>query len=129
MILAVSLLAGCAAETSPTENTAAKYTEPERPPVSALQCTSPAALSAIHPAGRAKVIVFWPDYEAEITTIQIVDTASDTLIVSKSWLAFLSVESGLLYYIAMIITIFFPLEKYPPQSFTKKWAPHDGFFA
>lgn len=79
MILAVSLLAGCAAETSPTENTAAKYTEPERPPVSALQCTSPAALSAIHPAGRAKVIVFWPDYEAEITTIQIVDTASDTV--------------------------------------------------
>lgn len=79
MILAVSLLAGCAAEILPTENTVAKYTEPERPPVSALQCTSPAALSAIHPAGGAKVIVCWTDYEAEITTIQIVDTASDTL--------------------------------------------------
>ena len=79
MILAVSLLAGCAAEILPTENTAAKYTEQERPPVSALQCTSPAALSVIHPAGGAKVIVCWTDYEAEITTIQIVDTASNTL--------------------------------------------------
>ena len=72
MILAVSLLVVCDAEILPAENTAAKYTEPERPPVSALQCTSPAALSAIHPAGGAKVIVCRTDCEAEIRRVSLI---------------------------------------------------------
>lgn len=79
LILAASLLTGCVAEILPTEHYTEKYTEPERPAVKELHCTAPTALSAIYPAGGSKVIVCWTDYEAEVTTVQIIDTANDTI--------------------------------------------------
>lgn len=48
--------------------------------VSALTCTHPAALSAMLPAGGTKLILSWADYEAEKTTVQIVDTAADKVL-------------------------------------------------
>lgn len=75
LILAASLLTGCATENFPPETD----TEPERLAVKELHCTTPAALSALYPAGGSKVIVCWTDYEAEVTTVQIVDTTTDTV--------------------------------------------------
>ena len=66
-LLALLLLSGCAAQTQ------------KREPVLALQCTHPTSLSAIRPAGDGAVAVCWEDYENLRTTIQLVDTAYDTV--------------------------------------------------
>lgn len=79
LTLAISLLTGCATEIIPSEISTEQYTETQRPAVVELHCTTPSALSAIYPAGGAKAIICWTDYEAEVTTLQIVDTANDTV--------------------------------------------------
>lgn len=66
-LLALLLLSGCAAQTQ------------KREPVLALQCTHPTSLSTIRPAGDGAVAVCWEDYENLRTTIQLVDTAYDTV--------------------------------------------------
>ena len=50
-----------------------------RETVREIQCTHPATLSGIYPAGGAQVVLCWADYEKEITTVQIVDTDADTV--------------------------------------------------
>ncbi len=96
IILVVSLMAGCFAKkpseapsepaSTPTEPTTTPTTtpttdtpEPTRAPVSTLQCTTPAALSAICPAGGTKALVGWTDYMENRTTLQIVDVAADSV--------------------------------------------------
>lgn len=66
-LLALLLLSGFAAQTQ------------KREPVLALQCTHPTSLSTIRPAGDGAVAVCWEDYENLRTTIQLVDTAYDTV--------------------------------------------------
>ena len=51
----------------------------ERAPVQPLTCTRPAALSGITPTGGAAAAVCWASYETNTTTVQVVDTASDTV--------------------------------------------------
>lgn len=48
-------------------------------PVRALQCTQPAALPGICPAGGTQAVVCWSDYEQERTTVQLIDTAADAV--------------------------------------------------
>lgn len=69
LLLCVALtLCGCAAgETS------------RREPVRELTCTQPAALSGIYPAGGSKLYICSSDYEAERTTVQLVDAGSDAV--------------------------------------------------
>jgi len=69
LLLCVALtLCGCAAgETS------------RREPVRELTCTQPAALSGIYPAGGSKLYICSSDYEAERTTVQLVDIDSDAV--------------------------------------------------
>ena len=69
LLLCVALtLCGCAAgETS------------RREPVRELTCTHPAALSGIYPAGGSKLYICSSDYEAERTTVQLVDAGSDAV--------------------------------------------------
>ena len=66
LLLCVALaLCGCGAgETS------------RREPVRELTCTQPAALSGIYPAGGSKLYICSSDYEAERTTVQLVDIDS-----------------------------------------------------
>lgn len=52
---------------------------PDREPVQALQCTQPAALPGILPAGGTQAVVCWSDYEQDRTTVQIVDMAADAV--------------------------------------------------
>ena len=66
--LSLLLLPGC---TSPGAK--------DRAPVQPLTCTQPAALSGITPAGGAAAAVCWAFYETNVTTVQVVDTASDTV--------------------------------------------------
>lgn len=66
--LSLLLLPGC---TSPGAK--------DRAPVQPLTCTRPAALSGITPAGGAAAAVCWAFYETNVTTVQVVDTASDTV--------------------------------------------------
>lgn len=51
----------------------------DRAPVQPLTCTQPAALSGITPAGGAAAAVCWASYETNVTTVQVVDTSSDTV--------------------------------------------------
>lgn len=51
----------------------------DRAPVQPLTCTQPAALSGITPAGGAAAAVCWAFYETNVTTVQVVDTAFDTV--------------------------------------------------
>ena len=51
----------------------------DRAPVQPLTCTQPAALSGITPAGGAAAAVCWASYETNVTTMQVVDTSSDTV--------------------------------------------------
>lgn len=44
-----------------------------------LTCTQPAALSGIYPAGGSKLYICSSDYEAERTTVQLVDIDSDAV--------------------------------------------------
>ena len=69
LLLCVALaLCGCGAgETS------------RREPVRELTCTQPAALSGIYPAGGSKLYICSSDYEAERTTVQLVDIDSDAV--------------------------------------------------
>lgn len=69
LLLCVALtLCGCVAgETS------------RREPVRELTCTQPAALSGIYPAGGSKLYICSSDYEAERTTVQLVDAGSDAV--------------------------------------------------
>lgn len=69
LLLCVALtLCGCAAgETS------------RREPVRELACMQPAALSGIYPAGGSKLYICSSDYEAERTTVQLVDAGSDAV--------------------------------------------------
>lgn len=53
--------------------------KPKKDPVKALECTQPAAISAVYSAGNAQVVVIWADYENEKTTLQIVDIDDDTV--------------------------------------------------
>ena len=51
----------------------------DRAPVQPLTCTRPTALSGITPTGGAAAAVCWAFYETNTTTVQVVDTASDTV--------------------------------------------------
>lgn len=51
-----------------------------RPAVTALKCTHPAALSAMLPVGGARLVLSWADYEAERTTVQLVDAETDSVL-------------------------------------------------
>lgn len=79
LILAIFLLTGCVTEAIPSENGTEQHTETQRPAVTELHCTTPSALSAIHPASGSKVIICWTDYETEVTTLQILNAANDTV--------------------------------------------------
>lgn len=69
LLLCIALaLCGCGAgETS------------RREPVQELTCTQPDALSGIYPAGGSKLYICSSDYEAERTTVQLVDIDSDAV--------------------------------------------------
>ena len=68
LLCLVLTLCGCAAgETS------------RREPVQELTCTQPDALSGIYPAGGSKLYICSSDYEAERTTVQLVDAGSDAV--------------------------------------------------
>lgn len=58
-------------------------------PVTELKCTAPASLSAIYPTVNNNVIVCWTDYDANITTISIVDIYNDTvtkeIVIDGAW--------------------------------------------
>ena len=42
----------------------------DREPVQTLECTRPASLSGLYPAGGSVVLISWADYESGRTTVQ-----------------------------------------------------------
>ena len=51
----------------------------DREPVQTLECTRPASLSGLYPAGGSVVLISWADYESGRTTVQLVDAEADTV--------------------------------------------------
>lgn len=51
----------------------------DRAPVQALECTRPASLSGLYPAGGSTVLISWADYESSRTTVQLVDAEADAV--------------------------------------------------
>lgn len=49
-------------------------------PVTELKCTAPASLSAIYPTINDNIMVCWTDYDANKTTISIIDIYNDTVV-------------------------------------------------
>ena len=48
-------------------------------PFKELQCVQPPALSAMVPVGGTEAALCWTDYENNQTTLQLIDTAADTV--------------------------------------------------
>ena len=51
----------------------------DREPVQTLECTRPASLSGLYPAGGSVALISWADYESGRTTVQLVDAEADTV--------------------------------------------------